>query len=32
VRRELSDLEQAQAEPIDLGQYAVQRGLVQQPG
>jgi hypothetical protein len=32
LRCELSDLEQVQAERLDLGQYAVQRGLVQQPG
>jgi hypothetical protein len=32
LRCELSDLEQVQAERLDLGQYAVQRGPVQQPG
>jgi hypothetical protein len=31
LRCELSDLEQAQAERLDLGQYAEQRGLVQEP-
>jgi hypothetical protein len=28
----LSDLEQVEAERLDLGQYAVQRGLVEQAG
>jgi len=32
LRCELSDLEQVQAERLDLGQYAAQRGPVQEPG
>jgi hypothetical protein len=32
VRSELADLEQVQAERLDLGQHTVQRGTVQQPG